>query len=421
MGKTRLAARFAARGARGRRGRACTGAIDEEPSSRYQPFVEALRHSSRTPAAVTGPADLEALARWSPSWAASPRSSGASARGPPLPAVRGCRRAARPRRRRRPLLLVLDDLHWADMPTLLLLRHLVRRLDAGALLVLVHDARRGGQPRRRPAAAARRPAAASTRSSGSRSRGPGGGETPRELVARDPGSRRRVLHCARDRGQPVLHRGDAAQPRPRAPEAEARARGRQGPDLAPPRAARAARPVEALTAGRGARPRLRPRHARGDGAAAGRSCSTRSRRRCAPALVREDAEQVDRFAFAHALVRETLYDAPADAAPRAPAPARRPRRSRRARRRRPAELAHHFFAAREVGGAEAAVEYSAAAAAQAVAAHAYEEAAWHLAAGARGRPAAPTSSSRSATCAGRPASPAPAPRSTRPSRSPATP
>ena len=42
------------------------------------------------------------------------------------------------------------------------------------------------------------------------------------------------------------------------------------------------------------------------------------------------------------------------------------------------ELAHHFFAAREVGGAEAAVAHGAEAARQAVAAHAYEEAAWHL-------------------------------------------
>ena len=55
-------------------------------------------------------------------------------------------------------------------------------------------------------------------------------------------------------------------------------------------------------------------------------------------VVREDAEHVDRFAFAHALVRETLYDAPAARPPRAPAPARRPGargRRRAARRARP--------------------------------------------------------------------------------------
>src|SRR5262249_60674841 len=35
-----------------------------------------------------------------------------------------------------PLVLVLDDLHWADKPSLLLLRHLVRRLGESPLLLL---------------------------------------------------------------------------------------------------------------------------------------------------------------------------------------------------------------------------------------------------------------------------------------------
>ena len=37
----------------------------------------------------------------------------------------------------RPLLLVVEDLQWAGMPTLLLLRHVVRRLEGAPLLVLV--------------------------------------------------------------------------------------------------------------------------------------------------------------------------------------------------------------------------------------------------------------------------------------------
>src|SRR5215218_6802044 len=42
--------------------------------------------------------------------------------------------------RRRPLVVVLDDLHWAEAPTLLLLRHLARAT-AGARLLLVATAR----------------------------------------------------------------------------------------------------------------------------------------------------------------------------------------------------------------------------------------------------------------------------------------
>ena len=38
---------------------------------------------------------------------------------------------------RRPALLVLDDLHWADPPTLLLLRHLGRMVERAPVLVLV--------------------------------------------------------------------------------------------------------------------------------------------------------------------------------------------------------------------------------------------------------------------------------------------
>jgi predicted ATPase len=38
--------------------------------------------------------------------------------------------------RANPILLVLDDLHWADRPTLLLLQHLARKLEGARLLVL---------------------------------------------------------------------------------------------------------------------------------------------------------------------------------------------------------------------------------------------------------------------------------------------
>jgi hypothetical protein len=97
-------------------------------------------------------------------------------------------------------------------------------------------------------------------------------------------------------------------------------------------------------------------------------------------LIFEDPGEVDRFSFTHALVRATLYE--------------RPIASRRLRLHlhvaealeasllpvHPGELAHHYFQAREVGGAAKAVVFSlrAGEAAQAAqAAHAYEDAVAH--------------------------------------------
>jgi predicted ATPase len=55
--------------------------------------------------------------------------------------VRSRRHAARRRVAGASLLLVLDDLHWADKPTLLLLRHIVRASDPAALCIVgtYHD------------------------------------------------------------------------------------------------------------------------------------------------------------------------------------------------------------------------------------------------------------------------------------------
>ena len=94
-------------------------------------------------------------------------------------------------------------------------------------------------------------------------------------------------------------------------------------------------------------------------------------------LVREDAEHVDRFAFAHALVRETLYDAPAHArrarlhlragqaleAAGAPRRRARPPLLRRARGRRRRAPRSRTAPRRRATRSRA---------------HAYEEAAWHL-------------------------------------------
>ena len=96
-------------------------------------------------------------------------------------------------------------------------------------------------------------------------------------------------------------------------------------------------------------------------------------------LIVELEGQVDRFSFCHALVREAIYGRlstsrrlrlhlrvgealEAGAGISAPAPA---------------EMAHHFFLARELGGAERAVRYSKLAGDGAAAAAAYEEAVEH--------------------------------------------
>ncbi|WP_053227862.1 serine/threonine-protein kinase [Solirubrobacter soli] len=95
----------------------------------------------------------------------------------------------------------------------------------------------------------------------------------------------------------------------------------------------------------------------------------------AAGLVRELPDVPDRFAFVHALVRETLYE--------------RQSTSRRVRahhrialalegRAPAAELAHHFRAARHLDTGGAAVRYSVLAAEQATASLAYDEAVAHL-------------------------------------------
>ncbi|MEY2569760.1 MAG: hypothetical protein QOE63_110, partial [Acidimicrobiaceae bacterium] len=142
IGKTRLARRFA-RVAHASGTTVLFGRCDEEPLERYQPFVEALR-------------DL--LTAWSGSDLASlPREVGSLSRLLPElasqlpPAEPGTTGDAETERYRlfeavssllralaadAPLVLVLDDIHWADRPTLLLLRHVLRAPGQVHLLVL---------------------------------------------------------------------------------------------------------------------------------------------------------------------------------------------------------------------------------------------------------------------------------------------
>ena len=142
IGKSRLAAEFAREAATGG-GSVLFGRNDEDAIVPFQPFVEALgRYVELAPvddlrsALGPGAGDLAALV------------PELERRLPELEP-----RAARPETQRylmfeavgslltelsrsAPVLLVLEDLHWADRPTLLLFKHLARGADPAALLVL---------------------------------------------------------------------------------------------------------------------------------------------------------------------------------------------------------------------------------------------------------------------------------------------
>ncbi|MBL8925164.1 MAG: AAA family ATPase, partial [Pseudonocardia sp.] len=143
VGKTRLIREFAHEAAAA--GAAVLyGVCDPELAVPYQPVVESLDHLFRHTDAACLAADLEPmggeLVRLFP---------GLSARGLAMSAAPSADPETGQHRlhmavsgllvnvsRRRPLVLVLDDLHWADRSTVLLVRHLVRAAaDARLLLV----------------------------------------------------------------------------------------------------------------------------------------------------------------------------------------------------------------------------------------------------------------------------------------------
>ena len=143
IGKTRLASELACR-AHDEGAVVLLGRCDEEAVVWYQPFVEAVHYY------VTRSSPDELLAELGHHAAELARLVPEVAER--LPGLAGAQRpepeAERFRlfeavtsllfhaSRRDPVLLVLDDLHWADKPTLQLLRHLVRSPEPGALLVL---------------------------------------------------------------------------------------------------------------------------------------------------------------------------------------------------------------------------------------------------------------------------------------------
>src|SRR5215207_3077186 len=388
IGETRLAARVAAR-AHADGAVVLYGRADEESVSPYQPFVEALRQYAAHRPRLAEESQLqmravEELASLIPELGAPPSAATRRHRRPHERSrhelfdaiVRLLLHAAEAER----LLLILDDLHWADLPTLSLLRQLVRRGAGSALLVIVTFSDLDSDP------------AGPLTQALSDLRREAGMETIRleglrraevvSLAAAHLG-RRSIEHAWTQRlfeqtgGNPffveeLLHTPLAAPAeRVAVPEGVKDVIGRRLDRLAP-----ATLDILTLAAVLGNDFRLGALQAVAleqsqDDLIAAMEAAVAAR------VILEDPDEVDRFSFTHALVRETLYE--------------RPIASRRVRLHRrvavsleaaplpvhPAELAHHYFQAREVGGARKAIVHSLRAAEVAQAAHAHEDAEAH--------------------------------------------
>jgi RecA/RadA recombinase len=388
IGKTRLAARVAAR-AHAEGGVVLYGRADEDSVSPYQPFVEALRHYAAHRPGLTDemtlpPAAAEELASLVPEL--GPCTAPAVVRGEETrersrhelfdAIVRLLLHAAGSQR----LVLVLEDLHWADVPTLLVLRHLLRRGAGSPLLVVATysdlEADAGG-PLGHVLADFRREAGIETirlqglhpsETAALVAAHVGGGSAARDLAQRlfdqtggNPFFIEELLHTP--------HAAPAA--RVAVPEGVKDVIGRRLDRLAP-----ATLETLTLAAVLGSDFRLASLQAVADDQTQDDLIASLEAA-VAARLILEDPDEVDRFSFTHALVRQTLYE--------------RPIASRRLRLHRrvavaleaaplpvhPAELAHHYFQAREVGGAAKAIVYSLKAAKARQAAHAYEDAAAH--------------------------------------------
>src|SRR4051812_26127373 len=143
IGKTRLASRIARR-AHGDGGVVLHGQCDEEIQAPYRPWVDTLRqYLDDAPQDVLERHVAEhggelgrlvpTLARRVPALPAPSHSDPEAERYLLFGAVAGLLAEAAADR---PLLIVIDDLHWADRPTLQLLRHVVADAQAGRILLL---------------------------------------------------------------------------------------------------------------------------------------------------------------------------------------------------------------------------------------------------------------------------------------------
>ena len=387
MGKTALAAQLAQR-AHADGGIVLLGSCDQHALRPYEPIAEALRPLWRQCAgawmARQTPDELSDLGRIIPELRDRVRDDRPPADAPDqrfrlFEAVSGLLTLAA---QQHPLLLVLDDAHWGDRSTFLLLRHIIRELDRSRLMVLVAY--------RNPEVVVDHPLH----------------ETLTDLARIRPTQRLALGGLAPNESADLIRAKTGA-----APSAERLRRWQERTDGHPfflheilrhASAAGEASPesdlpasIADLIAGRVGR--LAPGGAAALGAASviGRqfeldvvtALTGGATEKTIAAL--EDAMEhglidevpgvFDRFEFTHALVRETLYAQHS--------------RSRRARlhlrigtllehgmgNASPADLAHHFFHAGPLAGYEQAVRHSALAAAAALDAFAWEEAATHYA------------------------------------------
>jgi DNA-binding SARP family transcriptional activator len=133
IGKSALAAAFC-RDAHGRGAIVVAGRCDEDVALPYEPWIDILSHVvAHAPAVVRSRADL---ARVVPGIdAAPPRGDPEADRYLFFAAVAGTLSALAASA---PVVLVLDDLQWADKPSLVLLRHVVSQAPPGVLIVLTY-------------------------------------------------------------------------------------------------------------------------------------------------------------------------------------------------------------------------------------------------------------------------------------------
>jgi class 3 adenylate cyclase/tetratricopeptide (TPR) repeat protein len=138
IGKTRLAAELA-RCAHRDGALVLYGRCDEEGLIPFQPFVEALSHYARARSEPQEANDLAEVAVLVPGLGDGARRDDQPARDPGAERYRlfeGVRSLIGRLGADSPVTLVLDDLHWADRPTLMLVKHLLRSPEDLPLLVV---------------------------------------------------------------------------------------------------------------------------------------------------------------------------------------------------------------------------------------------------------------------------------------------